>query len=175
MQNLYKKAEFFSNIAIIIVAFLLSSIFVGRYLSSDTTKSSISESIKVGTKLPLPNVDWNKTDKTLLLAISTSCRYCTDSLPFYKKLVQQKNERNNFKLIVITPQNINEAQHYLSENGIEVDEVRQAVLSEINVRATPTLIVLDNVGAVVNSWVGKLPPTKENEVTQSLFGERPLP
>ena len=170
MRNWYKKIEFASNIAIIVVALLLGGIFVIRYWSpySANTQPLEVENVKGGTKLLLPNVDWNKNSKSVVLAISPACRYCTDSLPFYRKLAAQKNDRDGFSVIVIAPQSVSETQEYLNKNGIKADDVRQTALSAINVRATPTLIVLDNQGTVVNSWVGKLSLTKEAEVVESL-------
>ncbi len=170
MQNLFKKVEFFSNIAIIIVALGIGGFFVSRYFTLPNSDQPISGSneLKTGTKLPLIGTDWNKNSKTLLIALSTNCRFCTASQPFYKNLFQQKSAQGNFGVVVIAPQSIDEARQYLSKSGIEADDVRQSALSEINVKATPTLVLLDNTGAIVNSWVGKLSPEKENEVIQTL-------
>lgn len=174
MRNIPKKIEIASNIAIIVVALLFGAVLVSRYLlPSAPPKSSVAEtdSIKVGTKLPLSDVDWSKSEKNLVLVLSTNCHFCSESTPFYQKLAQQKAQRGGVRLITVMPQTVNEAQHYLSEHNISVDEVRQTSLNTVNVRGTPTLIVVDNAGAVVQSWVGKLPPEKEAEVIARLFGE----
>ncbi len=173
MKNIHKKIESASNIAIIIVALLFAGVLVNRYFFSASPKSLAveSEAITAGTKLPLVDIDWSKSDKTLLLALSTNCRYCTESTPFYQKLAQQTAGGGEVRLVAVMPQGVDEARRYLSEHGISVDEVRQASLNTINVRGTPTLIEVDKNGAVVSSWVGKLPPEKESEVMRNLFGE----
>jgi len=176
MRNIHKKIEIASNIAIITVALLFGSVLVSRYLLPASTPKPVAvedDGITAGTKLPLADVDWSKSDKTLLLVLSTTCRYCTESTPFYQKLVQQKAGRGNVRLIAVMPQSINEAQRYLSEHKISIDEVRQASLNTINVRGTPTLIVVDRTGAVVQSWAGKLPPEKETEVVQQFSVNAP--
>jgi thioredoxin-related protein len=104
------------------------------------------------------------------MVLSTTCRYCTASIPFYQKLAQQRSERAGLKLVAVMPQGIQESREYLSKHGIPVDEVRQAALDEVNVSGTPTLIEVDRSGTVVRSWVGKLPPEKESEVINSVFG-----
>lgn len=138
MKNLQKKIETASNVAIITVALLFGVVLVSRYfLPSVTPKSPVAESeeIKVGTKLPLPNVDWSKSDKNPVLALSTSCHFCSESTPFYQKLAQQKAERpGNARLITIFPQTVDEANRYLSEHNILIDEVRQASLNTVNIR-----------------------------------------
>ncbi len=131
-----------------------------------------NEGIKAGTKLSLGDIDWSKSDKNLVLVLSTTCRYCTESTPFYQKLAQQKNGRDDLRLIAVMPQTINEVQLYLSEHKISVDEIRQASLNTINVEGTPTLIEVDKTGAVIQSWVGKLPLEKESEVIQHFFASK---
>jgi thioredoxin-related protein len=172
MRNLYSKIELFSNIAIIAVALLLGAALVNRYFLNyyvPQTAQAKSPGIKPGTALSLPDADWNKNEKTLVVALSTTCRYCTESLPFYKLLAQQKAGRGDLKITAVLPQSADEARRYLSEHNVSVDEIKQADLPEV--RGTPTLIIVDKNGSVLESWVGKLPPEKETEVMNRFFGE----
>lgn len=173
MREIHDKIQTISNVAIIIVALMLGGVLVNRYLLPASQKSAAieSEEVKVGTKLPLPDVDWSKSDRNLVMVLSTSCHFCSESTPFYQKLAQLNAGRAGVRLIAVLPQKADESQMYLSENHILVDEVRQANLSTIDVRGTPTLVLVDRNGTVVDSWKGKLPPEKETEVTQRLFGE----
>lgn len=174
MEKLHKKGEFISNVAIIIVAVILGSFIVTRYFNFAQPKPLAAETreIKSGENLSLPETDWSKSGKTLILALSTTCRYCTESAAFYQRLSQQKSGRGEVRLIAVTPQPADEARRYLSEHKIQVDEIRQATLDSINVRGTSTLIMTDNTGTVIQSWVGKLPPEKETEVINRFLGER---
>lgn len=106
----------------------------------------------------------------MLLVLSTTCRYCTESLPFYEKLARQKAERGDVRLIAVMPQSADEARRYLSERNVTVDEIKQANLSIV--RGTPTLLMIDRNGVVVESWTGKLPPESEADVINRFFGER---
>ena len=58
--------------------------------------------------------------------------------------------------------------NYLSKLNVGIDDVRQAQFSSLGVRGTPTLILVDNNGAAVKSWVGRLPPNGEAEVISAL-------
>jgi hypothetical protein len=87
------------------------------------------------------------------------------------------------KTLAVLPQPVAEAQEYLASEGVHVDEIRQAELSSIGVRATPTWMIVDKAGMVTNIWEGKLPPSEEDEVlrtvdkgysTQSLMGTHPF-
>lgn len=175
MKNFSEKVQTAANIAIILVAILLGGVLVKPYIFPAAAMKSAptGETIKLGTKLPLTDVDWNKSEKNLVLVLSSTCRFCNESAPFYQKLAAQKSEQNNFRLIAVMPQKTEEAKKYLDEHKISVDEIKQTNLDAINVRGTPTLVLVDNTGAVVESWVGKLTPEKETEVISRFFGEHP--
>jgi hypothetical protein len=84
MSSLPKKVELLANIAIIIVAILLGVVLVNRYLlpaSPEPNAAQAAVQIKPGMKLSFPDVNWEKSRKTLLLVLSTNCKYCTASAP----------------------------------------------------------------------------------------------
>jgi|SRR6185369_483974 len=166
MSNLHKRIELLSNIAIIIVAILLGLVVVNRYLlpSSPKSETAANRGIKPGTKLTITDVDWSKADRTLLIVLSTNCRYCTESVPFYQRLARENMGHDEVRVTAVFPQSIAEAQKYLADHAISVDDVRQSTPDATYVKATPTLIMVDRAGSVIESWIGKLPTEKEADV-----------
>jgi hypothetical protein len=116
-------------------------------------------------KLSISGVDWAKNGQTLVLAISSTCHYCSESAPFYQRLAR---ERGDIRMLAVLPQPVEEGRRYLEKLGVEVDDVKQASLASMGVSGTPTLILVNKDGAVENSWVGKLPTVQETEVLGSL-------
>ncbi len=174
-DNILKKTELLANIAIIIVAVLLGGVLVKRYLlTSDDAfddRNSVSR-IAAGTKVTLPEIDWAKSDRTLLLVLSKGCRFCSESAPFYQRLVRDTAGRGDVRLVAVLPQDANEGRKYLDELGVTINEIKQSSLDSLGVGGTPTLILVDREGAVRDSWVGKLPPDKESEVLDRLQGNK---
>jgi len=115
----------------------------------------------------LPGVDWSKNEKTLVVAISSSCHFCTESAAFYRDI----RARTRIHTIAVLPQSVNEGRNYLNNLGVQVDEVLQAPLSSIDVSGTPTLILVGRDGTVIRTWLGKLPPELEKEVFLSVGAE----
>src|SRR6185503_8682986 len=103
MRNWHKRIELLSNIGIIVVAILLGIVLVNRYLLPPSPKPEAVEGglIKPGTKLALPNVDWGKSDRTLLLMLSTNCRFCTESAPFYQRLALEKAKHRRGNILAV--------------------------------------------------------------------------
>jgi hypothetical protein len=169
MNNLSKRIELLANIAIIVVAVLIAGVLVKRYLLPQAQSPPAQSLIQPGTKLSLPGIEWDKNNRTLLLVLSTTCRFCTESSPFYQRLAQEKAKKGEVSLIAVLPQSVGESRKYLNDNGISVDDIKQASLDAVQARATPTLIMADRTGTVVESWVGKLPAEKEDEVLNRIF------
>ncbi len=110
----------------------------------------------------MADIDWKKNGQTLLLALSTTCHFCSESAPFYQRLMKERG--GNTQLIAVLPQSINDGRDYLNRLGVSVDDIKQAPLSSIGVGATPTLIFVDSNGVVGDLWVGRLPNTEEASV-----------
>jgi thiol-disulfide isomerase/thioredoxin len=164
-----KKLEVLANIAVVVTAIILCSVLVRKYFFSSTKQaapveafqskspgSSVSRrsSIQAGTKISLVGIDWSKSDRTVVLALSTGCHFCSESAPFYQKLQQQNP--NNVRLVAVLPQSVEDGRNYLTKLGVPLNDVVQAPLSSVGVSGTPTLLLINHDGVVTDSWVGKL-------------------
>lgn len=165
-SNLSKKLELAANIAIVVVALLIGFVVVQKYFFAPDTEGPPKE-VARGTKMTVPETDFQANGKTLLVVLQKGCKYCAESMTFYKTLVQQAPEKG-VKVVAVLPGAREESAAYLNEYGVALPEVRQASLNSVNVRGTPTLILVNDKGEVSNSWVGKLPPEREKEVLGQL-------
>lgn len=176
MTDVFKKVELSANIAIIIVAILLVSVLIKTYLlpsnhlQSDSRIAPAShQGVEIGGRINVPDIDWQKNGQTLLLALSTTCHFCTESSPFYRQLAKA---HGNTRLVALLPQDITEGRRYMSTLGVEVDEIKQISMGSLGIRGTPTLILVNSSGQVESTWEGALPADKENEVLSRLQSER---
>ena len=164
-----RRLEVLANVAVIITSVILCSVLVKKYFLSSTKQeasveaaqskspaSSMSRrpSIQAGTKMSLVGIDWSKSNRTVVLALSTGCHFCSESAPFYQKLQQQKP--NNVRIVAILPQPVEDGRNYLTKLGVSLNEVVQAPLASVGVSGTPTLLLINHDGVVTDSWVGKL-------------------
>jgi hypothetical protein len=164
-----------ANGSIILAAVLFSLVLAKFYLGQPPNKkdnpsppSPVTQKIlQKGDVLNIPRVDW-RNGQTLLLALSTTCHFCTDSAPFYQRL---SKDHGDTRLVAVFPQDSGEGQRYLSTLGVKIDEVEQASFVDLGIGGTPTLILVDSGGKVINKWEGALPPTTEREVIGQLKDE----
>jgi hypothetical protein len=108
----------------------------------------------IGRTVSLPGVIFPQQRNSLVLALSTSCHFCKESLPFYKDLTERSAGRLN--VVAVLPQPAHEAQTYIQAATIKATQVVSADLDSIGVSATPTVLLLDSSGKVRGAWVGLL-------------------
>jgi hypothetical protein len=172
MDRMIARTEVIANISIIIVASLLSLVLVKNHLwvSSASSgldhKASSKDSRLLGKKLSLPDIEWPKSRGTLLLALSSQCRFCTESAEFYQALLKKRTAE--LRVIAVMPQDLETSREYLTRLGLYVDEIRQASLVSIGVAGTPTILIVNEQGEVTDAWRGKLRPEGERDVLNRL-------
>jgi thiol-disulfide isomerase/thioredoxin len=170
MNNWTRKIEILANIAILVVAVLLGVVLVKKYLLTGD-RPETAPKIVAGTKMTLPGVDWSKNGQTLMVVLQKGCHFCTESAPFYQRLVKETAERGGVHLVAVLPQEVPEAKKYLEEIKVPIDEVRQASPTALGVAGTPTLILVNEAGVVVDVWEGRLPASEESKVLNRLQGK----
>lgn len=186
MKKIFRTAQFLANVSMIIVAIVLTAVLVKNhffYEATDPTTSIVKTTTKsgdplvtqptppklatpVGKAFPLENIEWK--DKNLVLYLSNTCRYCTESGGFYQRLVKETTGKE-VKLLAVLPQSQEDGQTYLKDLGVGIDEVYSSGLVSIGVSATPTLLLVDSKGTVVDMWKGKQKPEGETRILDKLL------
>lgn len=156
--------EIAANIAIVIVAIVIIGNFLWPRLRSKQKPSAPA----VGSTVSLSGVDWQENGNTLVMVLQKGCRFCEESAPFYHRLHDQRSGLQP-RLVAVIPGDKAETGRYLSDHGVLADDVINTSLEDIKVDATPTLLLVDQLGRVKSAWVGKLDESREKEVMQKAF------
>jgi hypothetical protein len=163
-------AEIAANLATVVAAVLVSIVLLKVFIFprpvTRGTREDVEQTQKVNLKSVLPGVDWNKNGRTLVMAISTQCHFCTESLPLFQRITNDSGP--HIKTLALLPQIKADAEEYLRKGGVRVDDIRQVTLSSIGVEGTPTLLLVDAAGKVTNVWYGKLSSDQENDLLAEL-------
>jgi peroxiredoxin len=165
MNTSMKRLEVAVNVAILCAFLMVAALAAQRFWSASTNARTTSP--EIGTKVSLAGVDWSKSDRNLVLALSTTCRFCSQSAPFYKELVPDA-EQHGIRVIAVLPQALSESRSYLDGLGVDVQNILQSSLDSVKAKATPTLLIVDKTGTINKAWVGKLESQREKQVIASL-------
>lgn len=119
----------------------------------------------------LKNVVPAGSERALVVAVSPQCHFCNESLPFYKQLIDERNQKNSpvkFVAAVPTEQLKAEESQKFASAGVQVDNMVNIDFGSIKVPGTPTMLLVDKQGKVLDVWVGKLDEGGQKEVLQRL-------
>lgn len=140
-----------ANIAVILgVAVFIFVVVRGEFAKRKAPDDS--PRTLVGTSISLPGLQLDQTHNSLLVAISTTCHFCQDSLPFYKELAAKA--QGKIDVIAVLPQTTAESEAFLQKAGVSATKVVSARLDSIGVRGTPTMLLVDTHGKVQEEWRG---------------------
>ncbi|MDQ3665559.1 MAG: rhodanese-like domain-containing protein [Acidobacteriota bacterium] len=169
-----RKLEIIFDAAIVVTALVLCGLLIKRYYAPaqvGDAKSTLTDTVqrlKIGSRFPLTGLDWAKNAHTLVLAISKDCKYCAESIVFYRQLSMHRRGQSHFRLMVILPQSANDGLKQLNDSGVFVDEVRQMPLQSIGLDIVPTLLLVNDQGIITNIWSGKMLSNQESELFSHL-------
>jgi hypothetical protein len=159
--------ELAANIAILCVCVLIGVIGVKKFLLNSPGAAVLMP--QKGARFDLADVDWSRADRTLVMALSTQCHFCSESAGFYQRLLPAATV-SKVPVVAVFPQPTNEAREYWTSRGLPLSGValKQAPMERIQVSGTPTLIVVDRKGLILRAWAGKLPAQGEAEVIKAI-------
>ncbi len=161
------KLETVVNITIVILCVTAAAAFAKVHLFSDPTP--LSPVAKGDILKPVRGLAPKGDGSALLVALSPTCGYCTDSFPFFKTLEERRNNRGaKVRLLaaVNSKQDMAQENELLESSGVTFDDVVVVDFLSIRVPGTPTILHVDGDGNVLDVWLGRLDQATENEVLQ---------
>ena len=155
------RVEATANILVIAVA------LVAGYtaLTHNVGRSAAPRDVAVGERLPaIAGIDWSRHRSTLVLALNSSCHYCQESAPFYRKLSQAPVSGGDLEIVALFPNDPPAVRRFNTELGLHIRSLPAVALEKLDVVATPTLLLVDREGRVERAWIGVLTPRQELDV-----------
>ncbi len=109
----------------------------------------------------LPSIDYAGASKTLLVAMSTKCHFCTESIPFYNSLVER---HPGTRVLAVFPNDEDEVKEYARQQRLRLEAVGGVDFRALRIESTPTMILIGGDGKILDFWIGKLSAANEARV-----------
>jgi len=103
---------------------------------------------------------------SVILVTRSTCRYCTESMDFYRRLTAKAQE-HGVSVVGATDEQLATNVKYLSSHRLAISRVVTVDQANLNITGTPTVIITSR-NRVVKAWRGKLAPTLEQEVLDTI-------
>ena len=159
------KIEVVANVIVIAFAVVVGTVFLkDRFAPAPSEPATI----KAGERLANPaGWDWGAHRRTLVLGLRKGCHFCEDSAPFYQRLVARKQGAENSAIVAVFPDSADAVKEILQSEGLDVHALTGVPLETLKIAGTPTVLLVDNSGTVLNAWAGVLSPPEELEVMKA--------
>lgn len=149
----------FGDVLQIVVCLIVLAIALSTYVNRTAGSSAVGSRAALESGIPmdqLPGVSFAARPLTLILFERSDCTFCTQSMPFYREL-STFIDKARVQFVVASWEERGTTERYLSEHNVAADHIVQ-LDSEFrhSIRGTPTLVLVDNMGTVRDSWVGLL-------------------
>ncbi len=162
-----RKLNWLVNAALVVAAVAFASVLAQSFFFKK--EALPPKTVGQQERLELPGVDWAANGRTLVLALSSECRYCTESAPFYQRVVAGlKGDGGRVRTVAVLPQSVESARRYLKNIEVSPDQVLHADLGRVGFPQTPALALVDGAGVVRELWVGKLKLSRQFAVLELL-------
>lgn len=106
----------------------------------------------------LPSVRFESARKTVIVAVRSTCRYCTESMDFYKQIVQAADP---LSVVFVGTESQDEIRDYLEKHGVRAVQIVTVNAQAFKLAGTPTLLVANSSGVVVSVKEGRLKSSED--------------
>jgi peroxiredoxin len=169
-RDLRRNIETVTQVVIAVAVLVVGGVVVKRYLFPPPTQMALAleqAQLLKGTRMIVPNVNWEKNRKSLVFFLRKDCAYCKTAAPFYRELIDEAAKRD-VKFLSILPDTIEEGKKYVQSLDLPIEDVQMGSLSSYKIPATPSVLFVDHLGMIRSVWVGAN-PAQQNEMRNELM------
>jgi hypothetical protein len=174
-----RRLETAVNIAILITCGAVLATLALRFIGGNPRSSTAPPDVlKPGDQFPsFEGVGVQEADRTLIMIGRSDCRFCGESLPFYRRLSTTfKDSRpSRVQLVLMTSDPPEVTKEYVKKNDLSFDRVVNLSAtqhSQLKIPGTPTLYLVDRSGRIQKGWIGRLDNAGEQDVQAALVATR---
>ena len=169
-NNFRKYLDTITTVLVVVVFLTIGAIYLyGKFYKKqiDPEGSTVAKDLRIADAL---QVEYKTHSRTLILVLDKDCVYCERSAGFYKQLLDaQPKGATSTQLIAALPNDNWEAKQYLRKEGLEhLPFVSNIKLNQLKITALPTLVLIDRMGAVLESWSGQLDEERQGQVFEAI-------
>lgn len=168
-KSVRESLEVLTNAALLTVCLTFLAL-VARTFVFSPSRSQHGGGLHVNeTVQRIQGIDFAGAPRTLLLALSSECDFCSSSIDFYNKLIKTPDSvARKVNIVAVFPQRDEIVKKYLIEKQMLVTAVAGVDLSALRVNGTPSIILVDKTGRILEVWTGKLSAESERSLLNSL-------
>lgn len=106
----------------------------------------------------------------LVLFLRSTCSYCTDSMPFYRRLSVELRKHDKVELIALGDEPDEILSEYLSRHDLTGVTAVRLPTRDSKLAMTPIVLLVGPSGEVRRAWSGRMDLNQERELLSTIAG-----
>jgi hypothetical protein len=156
-MNATRYVALVANVAIVVVTGCIV-LFLGPYIA----QSRPGAEYHPGDLLEFAGDLKLNVPHSVVLFLDSRCSHCNASFRFYRRLVSARDESGaGAKIIAVTGEDEPSLARHLADNGLVLNAVHHLNRVPTRLKVTPMVLLVDESGRVVHTWVGRLSASAE--------------
>lgn len=153
-SRLRQSLEVSSTIAVIVTAcVMLWMLYTGRTHLGDNRAAPKTMHV-VGDRFDAAElINFGDAPGALVIWVRSGCRYCTESMDFYRRLVAAPRRH---RIVVMGSEKADVLDKYVAAHNLHPDAVVSASRKAVRLPATPIVVLVNSSGAIERVWRGRL-------------------
>jgi thioredoxin-related protein len=170
-----------ANVAVIGTCLILCIILLVQFVDvRRATQAALDAQppvLAAGTILEsVKELTFSGSELTVLVGLSSTCRYCDESMPAFRRLNERvrSQQPDRVRVFAIAAQARETLTEYLWKNSLTAFQpIKLEQGSKLGplVRRTPSVVLVNRQGTVLASWPGLMTTTRLVEVIEHLDGK----
>jgi peroxiredoxin len=166
------------NITILITCAAVLGTLAVRVAGSVRSRPAKADVLKPGDQFPsFEGVNVKDAERTLIMVGRADCRFCGESVPFYRHLSAKFRDSRptRLQLVLVTTDPVDVTKEYVKRNELSFDRIVNVSApqrSQLKIPGTPTLYLVDRSGRIQKDWIGRLDNAGEQDVQSALVAVR---
>ena len=120
-----------------------------------------------GDRIDVPAAWYSSAPKTLILFARASCGACLNAQSFLKTLVSDVTELGGAVVVAGHRETPKDDGAYARSLGLQ-DSAFVVFPEGLRVRVTPTLVIVDRSGAILQAWEAVGPPDRQQQIAAAV-------
>jgi len=132
---------------------------------STSRQAGGSGEYRLGTLIEGLDIDFSAADMTMLLFVSSSCRYCIDDAAFYRALSHTAFATPGaLRLVVVGTEPVETLSQFVRRIQLAPVRVLSVNRTSRPTRIVPTVVLTDNRGRIQGLWTGEQSRAAQNSI-----------
>jgi hypothetical protein len=166
--DIHRTIEAVANTLSIVTCLTVIAVILSAYVPMH----KVVAGFKKNAPAPLiPGIMYAASPQSLLLFLNSGCGYCQQSLPFYSRITKEAAVSRTTKVIAVFSSTEEKPELFLSNHGISVDQIVTADFRKLAISVTPTVMLVDHSGRILDFWIGMIPQSREGSVLRHVVAK----